>query len=157
MSDKEKSKIFEAPRDEIDEILFQALRAIYQFERTKVAQFGLTYEGIYLLQFLRRHSPTRMGDVASEMKLPISTLTRIVDRLQKKGLVIRKKDKTDRRNIHLYLEPAGEKIVKKVEAHTFSTLSKNLERFSRLQWEAFTQTAEHLDQLLNVSEKQGST
>jgi len=156
MSDQDKSKILNIPRNEIDEILFQALRAIYQFERTKVAKFELTYEAVYLMQFLQRNAPTRMGDVAAEMKLPISTLTRIVDRLQKKGLVDREKDKTDRRSILLYLKPAGIKIVQDTEAHTFEILIKNLESYSNEQKESFIQAAVNLDILLNSSDKEPS-
>ena len=156
MSDQDKSKILNIPQNEIDEILFQALRAIYQFERTKVAKFELTYEAVYLMQFLQRNAPTRMGDVAAEMKLPISTLTRIVDRLQKKGLVDREKDKTDRRSILLYLKPAGTKIVQDTEAHTFEILIKNLESYSNEQKESFIQAAVNLDILLNSSDKEPS-
>ena len=57
-------------RDDLDHLLFKAMRAVYRLERAKVALFGLTYEGIYLLQFLRRQSPASMGAIAKEAYSP---------------------------------------------------------------------------------------
>jgi len=138
----------------MDRILFGALRAIYRFERTKVARFGLTYEEIYLLQFLRRRSPVRMGDIAREMARPVSTATRVIDRLQKRRLVTREKDPGDKRNILVSLTEAGDAMVTDVEAHTFETVSRNLKRFTAGDIDAFVKTAVLLDQLLAVQEEE---
>jgi DNA-binding MarR family transcriptional regulator len=144
-----KLRIADLQRNEIDELLFQALRAVYQFERSKVAHFGLTYEGIYLLQYLRRKSPARMGDIAEEMKIPVSTATRVVDRLQKKNLLSRCKDPNDKRNILVSLENAGDKIVQDVENHTFQVLTQNLADFKEEDIDGFIRTAARLNRILN--------
>ena len=144
-----KTRIANLQRNEIDEILFQALRSVYQFERSKVAQFGLTYEGIYLLQYLRRKSPAKMGDIAEEMKIPVSTATRVVDRLQKKNLLSRCKDPNDKRNILVSLEDAGDKIVQDVEEHTFRVLTQNLMDFNEDDINGFIHTAAQLSRILN--------
>ncbi len=135
-------------RQTIDKILFKSLRAIYQFELTKESIFGLSYEEIYLLQFLRSKSPSRMSEIAGEMRLPISTATRVIDRLQKKNLLSRKKDSGDKRNILVFLKSGGEKIVKNVEERTLVSISKNLKRFSEDDIEAFLKTASSLQQIL---------
>ena len=74
------TRIKDIPRKELDKILFSALRAVYKFQQSKVSSFDLNYEEIYLLQFLRSNSPARMGEIAGEMNIPISTATRVVDR-----------------------------------------------------------------------------
>jgi DNA-binding MarR family transcriptional regulator len=144
---------FQIPRVDLDALLFSALRAIYQLERTKVVRFGLTYEEIYLLQYLRRRSPSRMGDLATEMKKPVSTATRLMDRLEKKGLVDRRKDKEDRRNVLVSLSANGKKRVQAVEDHTFETISANLNRFPREKVAAFVETARHLGEILAVGDE----
>jgi len=144
-----KPRIAYIQRKKIDEILFQALRSIYQFERSKVDLFGLTYAGIYLLQFLRRQSPSKMGDIAEEMKIPVSTATRVVDRLQKKKLVSRIKDPNDKRNILVSLETEGEKIVQDIEDHTFQILIHNLADFENQDIAGFIHTATQLNRILN--------
>lgn len=136
-------------RDEIDETLFQALRAIYQFERDKVRTFGLTFEEIYLLQFLRRRSPLRVSELADEMKIPISTLSRSIGRLQKRGLVTRRQDPQDKRIMLVSLLSKGEKTVLDVEEHSFEMIMKNLAEFKAQDIAAFVQTARQLNTILS--------
>lgn len=142
-------------RNDLDKLLFSALRAIYQFERAKVVRFELTYEEVYLLQYLRRRSPSRMGDIAAEMKKPVSTATRLMDRLEKRGFVGRRKDKQDRRNILVSLLPKGKQIVHDVEDHTFRAVAGNLDRFSAEEIRAFADTARHLKEILAVADNEG--
>lgn len=138
------------PRDQLDPILFNALRAIYKFQQAKMTAFGLDYEDIYLLQLLRNHSPARMGEIADEMGIPVSTATRVVDRLEEKKLLSRKKDPRDKRNILVSLERKGEEVVAKVENQTYTILSKNLSIYSNEEIAAFYKTAIHLQEILKV-------
>ena len=70
-------------RKNIDELLFNALTAVYAFERDKVNRFELSYGQIYLLQLLRRQSPSRMSAIAYRMGMPLSTATRFVAKMEK--------------------------------------------------------------------------
>lgn len=137
-------------RPALDEILFDALRAIYQFERVKVSLFDLTYEEIYLLQFLRRKSVVPMTEIAGEMHIPVSTATRLIDRLERRHLVYRRKDETDRRKILVALAEEGEPLVARVEDHTFETVIENLKDFTGDEVRAFISTARCLDRILNL-------
>ncbi len=139
------------PREQLDPILFNALRAIYKFQQSKMTAFGLDYEDIYLLQLLRNHTPQRMGEIADEMGIPISTATRVVDRLEEKKLLSRKKDPRDKRNILVTLEQKGKDVVTKVENQTFTILSKNLGNYSDEDIASFYKTAVNLHKILDVS------
>lgn len=141
-------------REKLDRTLFEALRAIYKFEMVKENKFGLSYQDIYLLQFLRSHSPARMGDLAEELNIPISTATRVVDRLQQKGYVGRKKDPQDKRNIFVTLRKKGEKTVAAVENHTYSTLIENTRAFSSEDITSFVETAKALPFLLATEDEE---
>lgn len=145
---KKNEAIVDIPRPKLDEILFQALRAIYHFERSKIAGFDLTYEAIYLLQYLRRHSSVPMSALAGEMKMPISTVTRLVDRLQGRDLIHREKDHQDKRIIRVMLSPAGEHLVEAVEAHTYERVAANMARFKPEDFQAFLKTAVYLQKIL---------
>lgn len=138
-------------REKLDEALFQALRGIYRFERVKVDLFGLSYDGIYLLQYLRRHASARMTSIAEEMKVPISTLTRLADRLEKKGFISRTRDPDDMRKIRLALESAGDQIVNDIENHTFSILKSNLAGFDDNNFNSFLETALAIGDLFDMS------
>ncbi len=143
-------KIENIDRERLDRTLFEALRAIYKFEITKENKFGLSYQDIFLLQYLRSHSPARMGSLAEELNIPISTATRVVDRLQQKGFLGRKKDPEDKRNIFVNLKKKGEKIVKEVEEHTYSILIENTRAFSSKELDAFWETAKALPFILTT-------
>jgi DNA-binding MarR family transcriptional regulator len=110
-------------RQELDGLLFNALTAIYAFERDKVKRFELSYGQIYLLQLLRRQSPSRMSEIACRMGMPISTMTRIVAKMERMQLLERVTDEKDRRAILVSLTDNGEKTVRAVEDHSFSVLS----------------------------------
>jgi len=84
------------------------------------------------------------------MDIPVSTATRLVDRLQARGLVSRRRDTHDKRNILVSLEPAGERIVRRVEDHTHAIVTRNLGRFNAVETEAFVRTAAGLKHLLRV-------
>ena len=141
------------PRQEVDEVLFDALRAIYRFEQMKVSQFALNFDAVYLLQFLRRHGPARIQQIAAEMYIPVSSGTRLVDRLQKRGLVKREKGQKDKRQTWVSLTPEGEKKVHSVDEHSYAVLLNNLAKhnFNASEIEAFIKTAVHLNRLLDVS------
>ena len=146
-------KLESIQREALDRTLFEALRAIYKFEMIKENKFGLSYQDIFLLQFLRSHSPARMGDLAEELNIPISTATRVVDRLQQKGYVGRKKDPEDKRNIFVSLRKKGEKTVTDVENHTYEILLENTRAFSQEDVAAFLETAKALPFILATGEK----
>ncbi len=139
------------PREQLDPILFNALRAIYRFQQSKMTAFGLDYEDIYLLQLLMNHTPQRMGEIADEMGIPISTATRVVDRLEEKKLLSRIKDPRDKRNILVTLEQKGKDVVTKVENQTYQILSKNLSNYTDEDITSFYKTAINLHKILDVS------
>ncbi len=135
-------------RNEMDEMLFEALRTIFTFERTKVALFNLTYAEIYLLQFLRRKQGLMMNEVAAEMQIPVSTTTRLIGRLEKRGLLSRRKDQGDYRKKKVFLETAGQKLVKEVEEHTYQIIVGNLKKYGAEEVGCFINTAVELKHLL---------
>jgi MarR family transcriptional regulator, organic hydroperoxide resistance regulator len=148
--------INDIPRDRLDEILFKALQAVYKFQQSKVLAFGLDYEDIYLLQFLRNNSPARMSEIAAEMNIPVSTATRVVDRLQKRKLAARKKDVSDRRNVLVSLKPEGEDAVRRIEEQTYELLDSNLADYSEEDIASFFKTAVHLQKILATRTESGT-
>jgi len=142
------------PREQLDEILFGALQAIYRFERAKVERFGLTYEQIYLLQFLRRKGPAAMGDIAAEMKIPVSTATRLIDRMEKRRLLQRRQSRGDKRSRIVQIAAEGENLVQAVEEHTFALLLSNLKNRADIDIDGVIQTARQLKEILDTQDTQ---
>jgi DNA-binding MarR family transcriptional regulator len=91
-----------------------------------------------------------MSEIAEEMKIPISTATRMVDRVETRGLISRKKDRKDKRIILVSLKLKGEKIVREVEDHTYEVISKNLAEFNEDTISSFIETAIYMEKILTV-------
>jgi DNA-binding MarR family transcriptional regulator len=144
-------------RDQIDRLLFEAMAALYKFERCKVRRFRLNFEAFYLLFYLRRRSSAGMREIALEMGIHVSTATRMVDRLERRGLVVRKQNPRDRRNIQVALEPPGEVLVQASEDHTRAILQGHQSLFSADDWRAFIRTAECLPTLFHCPPDEGPT
>jgi DNA-binding MarR family transcriptional regulator len=138
---------------EMNEVLFEALRAVYRFEQEKVAEFGLDYGAIYLLQYLRRNAQAPLSQAAADMRLPISTASRLAGRLEEQGLIRRIQDTTDRRRILLSLKTRGHDVVRKVERHSFKRLTANLKGVNGNSVVALVSAARLLPAVLGVADE----
>jgi DNA-binding MarR family transcriptional regulator len=64
---------------------------------------GLTAPLILLLQTIRDQGEGTIGEIANSMSLSQATVTTIIDRLEKRGLVYRERSKDDKRKVHAHL------------------------------------------------------
>src|SRR5690625_5702915 len=55
-----------------------------------------------------------IGELSNKINLAFSTTTDLVDRMEKKELVERKRDTNDRRVVRIHLLPKGQKIIREV-------------------------------------------
>ena len=79
------------------------------------AQFAdaeLTFSQWVVLMSLRDGAADTCADIARHMNHDTGATTRLVDQLEKRGLVARKRSTSDRRIVHLKLLPAGKAMAK---------------------------------------------
>ena len=67
-----------------------------------------------VLAALREKDGRRMGDLSKTTAIEVSTLTRLVDNMEKGGLVERRRDAVDARAIALRVTPAGKRLTKRI-------------------------------------------
>ena len=139
-------------RDDIDSLLFTCFRAIIKFQQAKVRYFDLNYDAIFLLQFLRHKSPATMGDISKEMQMPVSTATRVVDRLAARGMVSRLPHPQDKRVKVVTLEPLGEELVRESEDHSFDVIIQNFSALDEQDRMAVLKTARLMEKILQIPE-----
>jgi len=90
----------------IEEVLIalrRVIRATDLHSKYLAKTTGLTAPQILLLQTLRDKGQVTIGELAQEMSLSQATVTTILDRLEKRGLVYRQRSQTDKRKVHAYL------------------------------------------------------
>lgn len=76
--------------------------------------FNITIPQFSALQILIYNGELTIGELSQKMALACSTITDLVDRMEKNQLVARKKDEKDKRVVRIEVLPKGHDIVKKV-------------------------------------------
>ena len=85
----------------------------YQFrDRNEMTCCGISVSQCYALEAIHRHGPISMNQLADKLCLKISTVTRILEPLIKKGFVRRQEDPHDRRIRTVRLTEPGEAVLK---------------------------------------------
>jgi len=103
-------------QDALTDAVVGASRALLAVAVRSLAAGG---QGLTLVQYralvvLSYRGAQRIADLAEELAVNSSTVTRLVDRLVRKGLVCRVADQQDRRTIRVSITASGEDVVRAV-------------------------------------------
>lgn len=100
--------------------LFRAMTEmlrLYQFrDRDRMGYHGLTITQSYVMEVIIRRRRLTLNDLAEEMHLDKSTLSRVVDGLERKGAVRRIGNPLDGRSILLEATRSGKQRRRRIEA-----------------------------------------
>ena len=98
----------------------------------EVRPLGATLQIWRVLAALRERDGRRMGDLSETTSIEVSTLTRLVDGMEKKGLVARRRDAADARAVTLHATPAGRRMTR--------IILPIAERYEKVALEGFSET-----------------
>jgi len=90
----------------IEEVLVslrRVIRATDLHSKYLIKTTGLTAPQILLLQTIRNQGQVTIGELAKKMSLSQATVTSILDRLEKRKFIYRKRSEQDKRKVHAYL------------------------------------------------------
>ena len=79
-----------------------------------VRPLGATLQMWRVLAALHERNASRMGDLSATTSIDVSTLTRLVDSMEKKKLVVRRGDPADARAIVLHATAAGQRLTRRI-------------------------------------------
>lgn len=117
---------------ELDGLLGYRLRraqgAMHRDYVAAVAGLDLTQKQTATLWLIGANPGVAQVSVAAELGMDRATMMALVDRLEARGLVVRKRSAIDRRRQELYLTLRGEKTMRKVKARVL----EHEARFKRL-------------------------
>ena len=98
--------------DEVLVALRRIIRATDLHSKQLSTVSGLTSPQLLILQTLLHHGELTVGDVARRVSLSQATVTTIIDRLSKRGFVVRERGSADKRKVFVHLtEQAIEALV----------------------------------------------
>lgn len=135
--------------------------AVWEERQLTVTQLRLTY-------LIRERDSPSLGELADVLRISGATMSGLIDRLAKRGLVERMQDPTDRRVVRVRLTSEGEqvsgelqrqghdflrRVLEKMGPETAAELAQNLREFSARVAETLADPA-YAHSLLHRSEEQ---
>jgi DNA-binding MarR family transcriptional regulator len=96
--------------------LHQATHVTLQVLAARLAQLDLAGSEQNVLAVLADRRPRAVGALSAETGTRPTTLTSVLDRLERRGLLIRELDQADRRSFRIVLTAAGRRTATAVEA-----------------------------------------
>jgi MarR family transcriptional regulator for hemolysin len=99
---------------EIANQIMDVARMLRTFADQRARQFGISRAQWGVLVRLDRSEGLKQTELAEILDLQPITLTRLLDRLAKNGLIERRADPNDRRANRLYLTPAARPLIAKL-------------------------------------------
>lgn len=101
----------------IEEIVYsirRLYRAVYLDSSKMSRGFGLTAPQSGVLREILKNGPLSSADLSRRLFVTPSNITGIIDRLEKKALVLREPKAGDRRVLLIVLTPAGRKLARQL-------------------------------------------
>ena len=93
-------------------LLHRTRDLMFRCQDRAVAEFGITTEQYSVLIAMKYlDAPVRVTDIARWMERKVNSVSMLVDRMFKVGLVDRKRDLTDRREMRLVITSKGEQAL----------------------------------------------
>lgn len=132
--------------------LYTASRLITQAYTPMLTQLGITYPQYLVLMVLWEKDMQPVNDIAHRLLLETNTVTPLLQRMEKQGLVVRQKGKEDKRQQIVSLTEEG----RAMEEQAFALIPSGMaERFSAcpLKMEDYADLAQQLDVIIDSLKK----
>lgn len=91
----------------------QIIRAVDLHSRKLNKELGLTGPQLLLMRSIRDCGEVTIRQISKNTNMSQATATTIIDRIEKRGLVERKRSQLDKRKVHAYLTEEGAMLLEK--------------------------------------------
>ncbi len=108
-----KQKLRDAAISEIMQSLRRIIKSLQDYSQTVSNHFGITGPQLWALKTINQTGSLRLGELSKGMYVHPSTVSGVVDRLEKKGYVVRNRTDRDRRIVKVGLTPKGKILVRR--------------------------------------------
>lgn len=132
--------------------LRQIMRSVDIHSRQLNQRYDITTPQLVSLLAISEHGPLTIASLAQKVHLSPSTLVGIIDRLEVKKWVTRKRDVHDRRKIYLYITKPGSKFVSEAPSPLQETLLQALSDLNNKEQSTLATSLERIVELMKVKE-----
>ncbi len=131
--------------------LRRIIRAVDLYSRKLAVEHEVTGPQLVCLNTIVELGPITATDLAHQVHLSASTIVRILDRMENKGLIIRERQKDDRRRVHLTATIAGNELSAKAPYSEQHPLRSALKQLPLKEQESVTSLLEQLVGLMDAA------
>jgi len=103
----------DAAISEIMQSLRRIIKSLQDYSQTVSSHFGITGPQLWALKTIYQRGSLSLGELSKGMYLHPSTISGVVDRLEKKGFVLRDRTEKDRRVVKVCLTPKGKMLARR--------------------------------------------
>ena len=122
------------PEDSLGYLLRSVLSSIRNAVDTQLQGRGLTFAQCVPLYKISRAQNTTVAALARTLEADPAAVTRLLDRLEAKELVVRERSTTDRRVVHVRTTALGTAMAEELTPVLAETLNAHLAGFSTDEW-----------------------
>jgi DNA-binding MarR family transcriptional regulator len=126
---REKVEVVDTRRIEAGQIV-KSIRLIKDVHRRYsgelMKKYRMTGQQAGALSIVAQEPGISLGELGERMYLHISTCSGIVDRLERKGYVTRRRGPEDRRVVRLVITPRGRQLIRRMPVSGFGMLMKEI-------------------------------
>jgi len=126
--------------------LSRVMRKVHRFSESNLSQYGITPSQFYVLSAVWERDGLKFKDLAKSLDMDGSTLTSILDRMERLDLVERRNDPEDRRSLLVFLKEKAKQKISEI-THLAEGLDQEIkERFSDEEFATFERVLEKFSQ-----------
>ena len=125
-----------SPEDSVGYLMRKVMSSIRTQADAQLSTHDMTYaQWLPLFKLSLCSSATTVAGLARDLETDPAAMTRVLDRLEAKGLVARERSTTDRRVVQLALTPEGDKVAAQVPPVLADVLNGHLSDFTHDEWQ----------------------
>ncbi|OGP92683.1 MAG: hypothetical protein A2156_04755 [Deltaproteobacteria bacterium RBG_16_48_10] len=136
---------------EIMQSLRRMIKSLQDYSQMVYSHFGITGPQLWALKTIYQMGSLPLGKLSEGMYLHPSTISGVVDRLEKKGYVARDRTEKDRRVVEVRLTPKGKMVVRRAPN---PVQGKMIYGLRKLEKEKLNLICESIQELVRIMEAQ---
>jgi len=146
LKDLQQKKPFATRSEEAFLQIFRTAEVAGRWVTEELRAFGLSHSTLNVLRILRGSHPTPLpgSRIAERMVNHDPDLTRLLDRLERSGLVSKSRDTHDRRVVNIAITRKGLDLVEKASAATEARLAREMSHLGESQLEKLSDLLERV-------------
>lgn len=119
-------------------VWMKASKVIFDHVVKDIKEHGISIENFMILELLYNKGPQPVQKISETLSIPSGSITYVVDKLEKKGLVKRQPNPNDRRASTVVLTEEGRALFDEIFPKHVETISKNVSYITNEEKEQLT-------------------